>query len=184
MKNREIEWYAEHKALIISNIVKHRMERKVIVEHLSEIERTGEWDAYEGRIAFRDRRHLRDLAERILYWDYEKNMPKRGLLKQYINSLKRLLVSIKAHESRQEQVDFHAIRAIPLDVVLRKYSVEFKGNMCNCPIHLEDTPSCHLYWKTNSWYCFGCHKGGSVIDLVQGIESCDLSQAINILKVM
>ncbi len=34
-----------------------------------------------------------------------------------------------------------------------------------CPIHDEQKPSLKIFEKTNSFYCFGCDNGGSVVDL-------------------
>lgn len=34
-----------------------------------------------------------------------------------------------------------------------------------CPLHDEDTPSFRYYENTSSFYCFGCQKGGTVINL-------------------
>ena len=46
------------------------------------------------------------------------------------------------------------------------YPVNFdsKPVVC-CPLHDEDTPSCRYYPDTESFYCFGCRKGGTVINL-------------------
>lgn len=46
------------------------------------------------------------------------------------------------------------------------YPVNFdsKVTVC-CPLHDEDTPSCRYYEETNSFYCFGCQKGGDVVSL-------------------
>lgn len=46
------------------------------------------------------------------------------------------------------------------------YPVDFdsKPVVC-CPLHDEDTPSCRYYIDTNSFYCFGCRRGGSIINL-------------------
>jgi DNA primase len=39
-----------------------------------------------------------------------------------------------------------------------------------CPFHQEDSPSFAIYAKSQSWYCYGCHRGGDVqafIDLIE-----------------
>ena len=35
---------------------------------------------------------------------------------------------------------------------------------CLCPFHKDSKPSFVIYPKTNSFYCFGCNKGGGVIE--------------------
>ena len=36
-----------------------------------------------------------------------------------------------------------------------------------CPLHEETRPSFYLFRETCSWYCYGCQRGGDVIDLVR-----------------
>ena len=46
------------------------------------------------------------------------------------------------------------------------YPVDFDSKIVVCcPLHDEDTPSCRYYEDTSSFYCFGCGKGGTVINL-------------------
>ena len=46
------------------------------------------------------------------------------------------------------------------------YPVDFDARpVACCPLHDEDTPSMRYYEETNSFYCFGCRKGGDVIQL-------------------
>lgn len=50
---------------------------------------------------------------------------------------------------------------------------------CPLPDHSERTPSCVIYEATNSWWCFGCWRGGDVIDLamsVKGLSFVDAAQ--------
>jgi hypothetical protein len=49
-----------------------------------------------------------------------------------------------------------------------------------CPLHNETSGSLKVY-KNNSWYCFGCCRGGSVIDLVMNYYDIDLAGAIKYL---
>lgn len=46
--------------------------------------------------------------------------------------------------------------------------VSDRGGMVRCPLpgHEDRTPSCHVYADAPAgWYCFGCGRGGSLIDL-------------------
>ena len=50
-----------------------------------------------------------------------------------------------------------------------------------CPFHSEKTPSFTVYPDSQSFYCFGCQKGGSVITFVQEIERLDFVEAVKLL---
>lgn len=49
------------------------------------------------------------------------------------------------------------------------------------PLRAEHTPSFKVDYTLNLWHDFGTGKGGSIIDLVMGLENCDKSQAIRLL---
>lgn len=51
-----------------------------------------------------------------------------------------------------------------------------------CPIHEDTKPSFAWYIKTNSWYCFTCRVGGSVIDLVMKRDKVDFKTAVKFLE--
>lgn len=70
---------------------------------------------------------------------------------------------------------------IPIEEVFQHYvggELKRRGNklLARCPFHGgnngDKNPSLTIYKETNSWYCFGCTKGGSPIDLV--MQSCGL----------
>ncbi len=67
---------------------------------------------------------------------------------------------------------FERIRAIPIESVVREYFPNLELNHSGrdlvtiCPFHSEKTPSFKINTETNRWKCFGCHKGGSNIDLL------------------
>ena len=58
--------------------------------------------------------------------------------------------------------------------VVAYYGVEVRrGNKALCPLHNEKTPSFAIYRDSNSWHCFGCGVGGSVIDFVMAYCGLD-----------
>lgn len=65
-------------------------------------------------------------------------------------------------------------------VKLKKMGSEYKGI---CPFHNEKTPSFTVYKDKKSFYCFGCGKGGTIIDFViheQGFNNAH--EALNYIK--
>ncbi len=50
-----------------------------------------------------------------------------------------------------------------------------------CPLHNEKTPSFYVYPDTQSYYCFGCHKGGNIFSFVMDRENVNYSEALRIL---
>jgi DNA primase len=70
------------------------------------------------------------------------------------------------------------VRVIQDYVPLKK-----KGSnwMACCPFHKEKTPSFSVSPTKEIFYCFGCHKGGSVFNFVMEVESVPFPEAIKIV---
>ena len=47
-----------------------------------------------------------------------------------------------------------------------------------CPFHQEKTPSFTVNPDTKSYYCFGCHKGGSILSFVMEMDSLSFPEAV------
>jgi hypothetical protein len=64
---------------------------------------------------------------------------------------------------------------------LKKNNGEWIGK---CPFHDDSTPSFSLHNKTGDWlyYCFGCLAKGSVIEFVQKMDNCSLSEAVKKIR--
>nr|MBC8228776.1 helix-turn-helix domain-containing protein [bacterium] len=61
------------------------------------------------------------------------------------------------------------------DVQLKHSSKKFSGL---CPFHNDTNPSFEVYPHTQSWFCYGCQKGGSLIDYVMYRDSVTPAEAI------
>ena len=50
-----------------------------------------------------------------------------------------------------------------------------------CPFHNEKTPSFHVLQDKQFYHCFGCKKGGGVINFIMEIENLSYSDAVRFL---
>lgn len=57
-----------------------------------------------------------------------------------------------------------------------------RSGFCRCPVHGEKTGSMKIYPGNRGWYCFGCHTGGSVIDLVMACYGMEMPEAVRWLN--
>ena len=57
-----------------------------------------------------------------------------------------------------------------------------KAGRCCCLWHADKHPSMKLYDGDRGCYCFSCHNGGSVIDMVQQANSCSFWEAVEWLN--
>lgn len=70
-----------------------------------------------------------------------------------------------------------------LDVVGSYVSLQPKGGSywgC-CPFHNEKTPSFHVLQDKQYYHCFGCKKGGGVINFIMDMENLSYPDAIRFL---
>lgn len=75
-----------------------------------------------------------------------------------------------------EQVDI--LQVIGAKVPLKRAGRNHKGL---CPFHSEKTPSFTVSQERQSFYCFGCQKGGGVVSFVMEYENLDFLSAIETL---
>ncbi len=70
----------------------------------------------------------------------------------------------------------------PLGEVVEAAGVHLRGRgrvrQGVCPFHEEAEGSFTVYADSQRWYCFGCGKGGDVLDFVRRIENLSLPEAI------
>lgn len=72
----------------------------------------------------------------------------------------------------------------PIDSVMSSYAKLIKRGhnyVCLCPFHSEKSPSCTVYTDTDSFFCFGCQAGGSVITFIMKIENLEYIEAVRFL---
>ena len=83
----------------------------------------------------------------------------------------------------QSFLDELAARNDILDVVGSYVPLQPKGGSywgC-CPFHNEKTPSFHVLQDKQYYHCFGCKKGGGVINFIMDIENLSYPDAVRFL---
>ncbi|MFN2492077.1 MAG: CHC2 zinc finger domain-containing protein, partial [Pyrinomonadaceae bacterium] len=70
------------------------------------------------------------------------------------------------------------VRVIQDYVQLKKKGANW---MACCPFHKEKTPSFSVSPAKEIFYCFGCHKGGSVFNFVMEMERVSFPEAIKLV---
>ena len=72
----------------------------------------------------------------------------------------------------------------PIDEVVGQY-VQLKRSGANyfglCPFHGEKTPSFSVTPNKQMYYCFGCHKGGGVVNFIMDVEGLSYVDAVRFL---
>lgn len=51
-----------------------------------------------------------------------------------------------------------------------------------CLLHTEKTPSFHIFTKTNTFWCFGCNKGGNSINLARLLYGYSFTESVHFLR--
>lgn len=70
---------------------------------------------------------------------------------------------------------------VSMQQILDLYGYTVKKGFMVCPFHGDTDPSMKIYTGRNGhsgWHCFGCQRGGSVIDFVKEHEGCNFPTAV------
>ena len=68
---------------------------------------------------------------------------------------------------------------VTAEQVISLYGYKTRHGFMLCPFHGDKkTPSLKVYPGNGGWHCFGCGKGGSVIDFVMEHENCSFNMAV------
>lgn len=68
--------------------------------------------------------------------------------------------------------------SVTMEQIISLYGYKQKHGFICCPFHGEKAPSLKIYKDTGGWHCYGCERGGSVIDFVMEHESCNFPTAV------
>lgn len=106
--------------------------------------------------------------------------------KELSNLRSYLKIEITASTSKDNtwEEKVHLAAEVPIEGVISRFC---KLSKCGkyfrglCPFHSESNPSFVVYPLTNSCWCFGCNKGGDVINFVRLYLNMRFSEAVKYL---
>ena len=70
---------------------------------------------------------------------------------------------------------------VDMETVIGLYGYSARHRKMVCPFHGDKNASLQIYannGRHNGWHCFGCGRGGSVIDFVMEHDGCDFITAV------
>jgi len=106
---------------------------------------------------------------------------------EYIEQLFKQLVDIDTandvtKKKKKGHEDYQAVKLkVGIADILDMYKIKVSGNQTICPFHGENIPSLYIYSLTDSFYCFGCNKGGDIFTFVQLKENLDSLEALKFI---
>lgn len=80
------------------------------------------------------------------------------------------------------EADVARAKEVPISSIFAG-NLRKQGKMAvgRCPFHNEKTASFFVYLKQNTWWCYGCNTGGSVVDYVMQQNRVDFLTAVKSL---
>jgi hypothetical protein len=83
-----------------------------------------------------------------------------------------------------KQLDIESARAVKIQDMHDFGKVRKTGKRIQvcCPLHEDKNPSFIIYTDSNSWHCFSCNRGGSVIDFIMHLQGKTFVQAVKYLN--
>jgi hypothetical protein len=140
-----------------------------IIAQKSKPENQWFWEMYVG---FWDGKDLMEVEKQIAHLQYLLALSQDRQNKQISKS--------RLTDEMVKEVKSKPIEAVVGSVVKLKKSG--KNSIGLCPFHSEKSPSLYIYTATNSFYCFGCQKGGNTIKFVMEYYNLSFKEAIKFLN--
>lgn len=169
-----LEIFPEAKNIIPQKISEYKKERKIVIKKIRKLlifirERAGN----EFMLWFWREWLKINLGEKLLTID------------EYINRFKILYATSIDHNINRRITEdkIQMALSVPIEKLinspLRKSGKKLVGL---CPFHNDKNSSFYVYPETNSFYCFGCQKGGDVIKFVKLLYGFSFVEVINYLN--
>lgn len=196
-KDKLMTWYSQFIPLMEQNIRLYEKQRGDILAEIEKYQRLGYVKIGDRtfRFDFKEREKIKDFVLNTMFLADSRDAENKSfenwdnllvVLDRRIARLRALSASCRSFilkdDQRPNSTNFDSFRGITVHRVLEFYGIPVTKNFAKCPLHQEKTASFKVYPGTNSWYCFGCGKGGDAITLVSAIEKKPIKDIIQLLQ--
>jgi hypothetical protein len=114
-------------------------------------------------------------ALNVIYVDFYINQ-----FKPELEKIEMVLRLIGNKNVQKQKLSLEKAKLVPIDTYIKFRPDGFA--CCIFPDHNEKTPSMKYFKKKNRVHCFGCGKGGDVVDVLQAIKGCSFEEALKELS--
>lgn len=186
LRGYEISWYSDMELLTIfpelRGLISSKIPQleKIVKEKEKEISK--ELDRING---LRINEFSKWFSREIVKMEY---VPELQKCDWELFNLKRYLQLFNPNHSKKHIQNFQEKIEIAKNYPIYELASRFMelkqcGNKYSghCPYHEDRHASFFIFSDTNSYYCFSCQKGGSVINLTMELYSTDFKSAVKIL---
>jgi DNA primase len=140
------------------------------------------YDSIITKVAFKEQQYVRELFEQ--WYEYQRKQ-----INEQKKQIELNLLYLDGLEGKGKKI---VMPITDQDIALAKQltitnyytdKLQHTGKRAkgNCPFHKEKTGSFTIYTDQNSWYCFGCAEGGSVVDYIMKLLGLNFLQAVKFL---
>jgi len=117
-------------------------------------------------------------------WIKEDKIKELIKVEKKIIRLKGVLLMMSGRVPKEwlTQEEIQQALTFPIEILInRPLKKSSRGLVGLCPFHNEKIPSFFVYPETNSCWCFGCQKGGNVINFAREIYGYSFKEAVEFL---
>jgi len=157
--------------------------KKIIPEKLKELEERKKELLKEAEPYFKSLAGKDEFTRFYCREVYKVLHPEMQNTFKQIENFRWLKAMLSESKVKKEEINKEKIKSTPILSLYSFQKLRKVGGRWTalCPFHNEDTPSFVIY-PDNSWWCFGCNKGGDSINFIQELRSCNFKEALQTIN--
>jgi len=102
----------------------------------------------------------------------------------FLKKIVNFVIFLKSFKRMENDADFIKKNIDIVKVLSDEIKIIKRGKnfIARCPFHADNNPSLVIYPDTQSWYCFGCGKGGDVLNFLMLYKKMSFKECLDYLS--